>query len=166
MSVELAASALRSQGFQILSMNVHRHLSPSRSRRTPIRDINFERKTVVYLGLSTEEEQAVADHYATLPTLGVGNGLTLSIAAAVSLSIVVKEVREQRGGQNFYLSPLEKRSICTAWREAGVVEGRKLEPEDIKFNDQLPTGLSKEQETQLVDGGLFRSGSSIAEIWK
>jgi len=61
MSVETAASALRSQGFQILSMNVDRNLTPSRSQRTPLREINFERKTVVCLGLSTEEEQAFAD---------------------------------------------------------------------------------------------------------
>ncbi|KAJ8907699.1 hypothetical protein NDN08_007806 [Rhodosorus marinus] len=165
MSVELAASSLKSQGFQVLSMNVDRNLTPSRSRRTPLREINFERKTVVCLGLSAEEEQAFADYHATLPNLGVGNGLTLSIAAAVSLSIVVKEVREQRGGQNFYLPPAEKRSICTAWR-AGAIEPRKLDPEDIKFNDQLPTGLSKEQEKRLLEGGLFQSGSSIAEIVK
>jgi len=41
-----------------------------------------------------------------------------------------------------------------------------LEPEDIKFNDPLPTGLSTEQEKQLLDGGLFQGCSSMAEILK
>ncbi|HSR68961.1 MAG TPA: tRNA (guanosine(18)-2'-O)-methyltransferase TrmH [Acidobacteriota bacterium] len=118
-SLGKAVEEASGRGMRVLAANVE-------ESSTDFREVDFTRPTALLLGQElhglTDQMAPLADQFITIPTVGMGDSLNVSVAAAV----ILFEVRRQREAAGFYdqprLTPEEYQRLLFEWGYPEVEE--------------------------------------------